>query len=146
MLDHKDEKILKELKKNSRQSTQIISKRVNIPRVTVHDRIKKLLDNEIIKSFTVRMNYHKIDLPTIAFVFIAITPNSTTHRNLAIRISKIPGVYEVHMITGEYDLIVKIRGKDIEEIGKLIIDKIRMMEGVAKSFTSACFETVKEEI
>jgi len=146
MIDKKDEKILIELKKNARQSTKDISKKVKIPRVTVHDRIKKMIDNGIIKSFTVKMDYKKIDLPTNVFVFVAITPNNITHRDLANRISKLPGAYEVHMITGEYDLLIKVKGKNIEEIGKIVIDKIRVMEGVSKSFTSVCLETIKEDV
>ena len=146
MLDKKDEKILSELKKNARQPTKNISKKVNIPRVTVHDRIQKMVQNGIIKLFTVKTDYKKIDLPTNVFVFVAITPNNITHRDLANRISKLPGVLEVHMITGEYDLLIKVKGENIEEIGKIVIDKIRLMEGVSKSFTSVCLETIKEEM
>jgi len=56
-----------------------------------------------------------------------------------------PGVYEVHIVTGEYDLLIKVRGKTIEEIGKLVVDKLRVLQGVWKTHTSACFETIKEE-
>jgi DNA-binding Lrp family transcriptional regulator len=146
MIDEKDQKILTELKKNARQSTKNIANKLKIPRVTVHDRIQKMVDNGIIELFTVKPDYKKIDLPTKVFVFLAITPNNVTHRDLASKISKLPGVYEVHMITGEYDLLVKVRGKNIEEIGRIVIDKLRVMEGVGKSFTSACFETIEEKI
>ncbi|MFE3845309.1 Lrp/AsnC family transcriptional regulator [Thermoplasmatota archaeon] len=60
-------------------------------------------------------------------------------------IARLPGVYEVYMVTGKYDLLVKIRGKSIEDIGKIVIDRIRVLKGVSQTFTSACFETIKED-
>jgi DNA-binding Lrp family transcriptional regulator len=146
MLDDKDIKILNELKDNGRETTKNIGKKVNIPRATVHDRIQRMIQNGIIKKFTVKTDYKKIDLQTTVYVFIAITPNNVTHHELAKKISKLPGVYEVHMITGEYDLLVKVRGKSIEDIGDVVIERLRILEGVGKSFTSACFKTIKEEI
>lgn len=145
MLDNKDKKILAELKKDARKTTTNIAKKTNLKRVTVHDRIQKLIDKGIIESFTTKLNYKNIEMPTKVYLFVTITPNNVTHRDLANIIAKIPGVYEVHMVTGKYDLIVKIRGKSIEDIGKIVIDKIRVLEGVGQTFTSACFETVKEE-
>ena len=84
-------------------------------------------------------------MPTTVFIFLSITPNNVTHQDLAKKISKLPGVYEVHMITGEYDLLVKVRGESIESIGNMVIDKLRKLEGIKNSFTSACFRTIKEE-
>jgi len=146
MLDKKDIKILNELKKNGRETTKNIAKKVNLPRATVHDRIQRMVERGIIKQFTVKTDYKKIDLPTTVFVFLSITPNNVTHQDLAKKISKLPGVYEVYMVTGEYDLLVKVRGESIESIGDIVIDKLRQLEGVGKSFTSACFRTIKEEI
>ena len=64
MIVEKDKKILKELKKNSRNTTKQISSILKIPRVTVHDRIKKMKEKGIIKKFTVSIDYKKIGLPT----------------------------------------------------------------------------------
>jgi len=145
MIDKKDKIILAELKKNARESTKKIATKTEMPRSTIRDRIKKMVNNGVIKSFTIQLGYDKIDLPTTVFVFLSITPNSNIqHRQLASRIAKIPGVYEVYMITGDYDLLIKVRGKSIEDIGKIVIDKFRVLPGVQKSHTSACFEAIKE--
>ena len=72
-------------------------------------------------------------------------PN-VSQRELAKRIAELSGVYEVHIISGEYDLLLKVRGKSLEEIGKLVVDKLRQLKGVGRTLTCACFETVKEEI
>jgi DNA-binding Lrp family transcriptional regulator len=48
------------------------------------------------------------------------------------------------MISGEYDMLLKVRGSSMEEIGKLVIDRLREVKGVARTLTCACFTTVKE--
>ena len=60
MIDEKDKIILDELKKNSRQSTKALASKINIPRVTVHDRIQKMIQHGIIQSFNVNIDYKKI--------------------------------------------------------------------------------------
>ena len=147
MIDKKDKIILTELKKNARNSTKNIATRVKIPRVTVHDRIHKMIERGIIKSFNVTIDYKKIGLSSEVFIFVSFLPNpEVSQRQLAKRIAKLPGVSEVHIISGEYDLLLKVRGKSLEEIGKLVIDKLRQLQGVGRTLTCACFETVKEEI
>jgi len=145
MLDEKDKKILESLKENARETTTNIARKLKLKRVTVHDRIQRLVERDIIQSFTTRLNYKNIDMPTTVFLFISITPNNVAHRDLSEIIARLPGVYEVYMVTGKYDLLVKIRGKSIEDIGKIVIDRIRVLKGVNQTFTSACFETIKED-
>lgn len=147
MIDGKDELILTELKKNARNSTKNIAETIRLPRVTVHDRIQKMSKQGIIKSFTVSIDYKKIGYFTEVFVFISFLPNpDISQRELAQRIAQLPGVYEVHIISGEYDLLLKVREKTLQDIGTLVVDKIRHLKGVGTTLTFACFETIKEDI
>jgi Lrp/AsnC family transcriptional regulator, leucine-responsive regulatory protein len=147
MLDDKDKIIFSQLKENSRQTTKNISTKIKLPRVTVHDRIKKMIDQGIIKAFTTIPDYEKIGLPTKAFIFISFrSDKKISQRELAKRIAKLNGIFEVHIVSGEYDLLIKVRGTSLEEIGKLVVDKLRGLEGVDKTLTFACFETIKEEV
>jgi len=51
------------------------------------------------------------------------------------KLSKLPEVIELHPIFGEYDLIAKIESKDFESIGKIVINKIRTIEGIVDTKT-----------
>ena len=148
MLNEKDKCILAELKKNSRNSTKNIASNVKIPRITVHSRIQKMIDNKIIKSFTVIPDYKKIGLNSTVFVFVSTNPcqSGVPAMPIAKEISKLSGVYEIHIISGEYDFLIKIRGLSFDEIGKHVIAKIKQIKGVGKTLTCACFTTVKEEV
>ena len=56
-IDQKDIQIIEILKSNARLTTKDIAKKVKLPITTVHNRIKKLEINNIIKNFTINLNY-----------------------------------------------------------------------------------------
>ncbi len=145
MLDDKDRVILKELREDAKKTTKQIAANTGIPRTTVHDRITKLETNGVIKRFTVIPDYVRIGEPTTAFVFISYNPTEgSNQREVAERLSQLDGVYEVHMISGDWDILAKVRGRDVETIGQLVIDRLRDIKGVGKTVTSTVFRTVKE--
>ena len=128
MIDDKDISILDELKKNARTSTQQIALTVEMPRVTVHDRIQKMIKNKVIRLFTVLPNYEKLGLNTTVFIFIAFNPceANVSAMKIANIIKEFPGIYEIHIVAGEYDLLIKARGKSFNDIGKSVVSKIRL--------------------
>jgi Lrp/AsnC family transcriptional regulator, leucine-responsive regulatory protein len=144
-LDDKDLAILAELKKDARRSTKAIAKDLNIPRATVHERIKRMMDRGVIKGFTVIPDYTKLGEPVTAFILVSFLSNSTiSQREVGTLIAVIDGVQEVHLISGEHDIIIKVRGESMESIGSLVIDKLRAIPGVGKTMTMASFTTIKD--
>lgn len=147
-LDAIDVKLLNELKENARENIASLSKKLGIPRTTVHYRIKRLVDEGIIEKFTVKPNYKKLDLGgTTAFILARYDPDSgLTQREVAERIAALDGVYEVHIISGEWDMIIKVRAPNAEEVGKIVVDKLREIKGIEQTVTMVSFVTVKEEL
>jgi DNA-binding Lrp family transcriptional regulator len=148
MYDEKDEAILTELQKNARNTTKNIAIQVKMPRITVHDRIQKMIKNGIIKKFSVIPDYEKIGLTTTVFVFIATNPYESLIplTEITKKISTYPGVYEIHIVSGEYDLLIKVRGKSFDDVGKNVVAKIRQIKGIGRTFTCPCFTSIKEEV
>ncbi|MDD5502757.1 MAG: Lrp/AsnC family transcriptional regulator [Candidatus Thermoplasmatota archaeon] len=147
MIDDKDKVILGALKEDSRKNTKSIAEELLLPRITVHERIKRMMERGIIKKFTALEDYKQTGLPITAFIFLSFdqTDKEISQRDLARKIGNLPGVFEVHIMAGEWDLLIKVRAGSVEEISKMIIDKMRVMGGVGKTVTAMCFETVKEE-
>ena len=145
-IDETDERIIEELKKDSRQSTADISRRTGIARMTVHERIRRLKEKGVIRKFSIGLDQAKLGRPTTALLLVSYSPgHKLPQQKLAEKIAKLPGVYAVHIIAGEWDMLVKVRGASVEEIGKLVVNRIRELEGVYKTFTMTCFETMSEE-
>lgn len=146
MLDEKDRQILEELRADSKKTTKEIAERTGIPRTTVHDRIHKMETGGVIRRFTVVPSYELIGEPTTAFVFISYNhTQGANQKELAAELSKLQGVYEVHMISGDWDILAKVRGENVERIGELVTEKLRQLPGVGRTVTCAVFRTVKEE-
>lgn len=145
-MDMKDIAIIEELKKNARKKVNEIAKEVNLPRTTTAERIKKMVKEGVIRKFTAVLNYEKLGMSIVAFILVSFIPNpKISQRELARKIARIKNVHEVYIIAGEWDLLLKVRGKNMQEIGCLILDKLRSMEGVGKTMTCTCFSVVKEE-
>lgn len=145
MLDEKDSLILEKLVEDSRRTTKAIARELEIPRATVHDRIAKMEQKGVIRRYTAVPDYSQLGVGVSAFILVQFAPEAgMSQRETADEIATISGIYEVHMISGEYDMILKVRGASMEEIGSLVIDKLREVKGVSRTLTCAVFTTVKE--
>lgn len=145
MLDEKDSAILDQLMKDSRKTTKAIARTLRIPRATVHDRIVKLEQRGVVRKYTAVPDYSHLGLGVSAFVLVQFEPaGGVSQRETAEEIAKIQGIFEVHMISGEWDMLLRVRGSSMEDIGRLVIDRLREVHGVARTLTCACFTTVKE--
>ena len=145
MLDEKDTMILEELMKDSRKSTKAIAHNLKLPRATVHDRIVKMEQRKVVRKYTAVPDYGQLGLGVTSFILVQFEPEKgISQRDTADEISELPGIFEVHMISGEYDMLLQVRGASMVEIGKLVIDRLRDVKGVSRTLTCACFTTVKE--
>ena len=145
MLDPKDEKILRLLVSDGRKSVVEISKELDLPRATVQERVKRLVDSGAIRRFVAIPDYAMIGKQVTAYIFVSFrSEGSVSQRNLAEEVSRIPGVYEVAVISGEWDILLKVRAGSVEEIGKLVVDKLRATKGVEKTETCVAFQSIKE--
>ena len=146
-MDPKDQKILEALLEDGRKSVVEISDELGFPRATVQERLKKMLRSGVIRKFAAIPDYGKIGKQVTAFIFVNFTSGgNVSQRHLAENISKIPGVYEVSVISGEWDILLKVRAGSVEEIGALVVDRLRATKGIEKTETSVVFQTISENI
>ena len=142
-MDDVDTAILRSLIKNSRISLSQMSKEIDVPDATISNRLKKL-ENDVIKHYTVILDWQKIglDITTI----IIIQTESELHESVKEELSKLDEVSEVYSVSGEYDILIKVWVPNIEELNKLMNSKIRSIEGVEDLTEMIVMERVKEEM
>jgi len=150
-LDEKDVAILALIQENSKLTANQIAKKVNAPITTVFAKTKRMEEMGIIKQYRAILSPEKLNLATAAFILAAVSyraknENQTpiSQRQVAEEIALFPEVQEVHIITGDWDLLVKLRAENVDAIGKFVVDKLRLIKGLEKSLTCMVFETVKE--
>lgn len=133
-LDKKDLKIIEILKEDSSLSTHKISKKTHIPITTIHNRIKKLKQEGIIKNFTLNLDQEKLGNSISAFLMIDVDASSKTveinQRDIIKKLSHLDEVENAYIVTGVADIVAKVHVKGIKELNELILEKIRKMHGL----------------
>ncbi|NLE03867.1 MAG: Lrp/AsnC family transcriptional regulator [Crenarchaeota archaeon] len=149
-LDEKDLAILALIQENSQLTAKQIAKKIDAPLTTVFAKIKRMQDQGIIKSYRAILAPEKLGVGTSAFILVSVSYQSKTdglpisQRTVAEEIARFAEVQEVHIITGDWDLLIKLQATSVDSIGKFVVDKLRPIKGLEKTLTCMIFETVKE--
>ena len=135
-MDVVDFKILEHLKENSRKSFNDISDDVKKTEATVRRRVKKLVDDGIIKKFTIE---YKIDTKPKIYATIKIEPDFKEIKRILKELIEIEEVSNIWRLSGECGLLLKVDIDSIEKFNPLIEDKISQITGV--KIIETCFIT-----
>jgi Lrp/AsnC family leucine-responsive transcriptional regulator len=149
-LDEKDTKILKLLQTDCRTAAREIARKIGSPITTVYSKIKRMEELGIIKQYRAILDSRTLDKGTTAFILVSFAyrpggrEKPLSQRDVAKQIAAIPEVQEVHIITGGWDILIKARTDHVDTLGKLVMDKLRTVEGVENTLSCIVYETVKE--
>ena len=148
-LDPKDAAILKMIQEDCHLRAREISSRIGLPITTVFAKIKRLERLGIIKGYHAILDAAKLNSGTTAFIlasfaYVSRGEKAMSQREVASRIAEFPEVQEVHIISGDWDILMKIKERDVESIGKFVVDKLRLVKGIEKTLTCLVFESEKE--
>lgn len=150
-LDDKDIAILLLIQENSKLTANQIAKKTNTPITTIFAKTKRMEELGIIKQYRAILSPEKLNFATAAFILASVSYGGTksdntplSQRDVAEEIARFPEVQEVHIITGDWDLLVKLRAESVDAIGKFVVDKLRRIKGLEKTLTCMVFETIKE--
>lgn len=138
-LDEKDEAILQSLEIDSRKGTQAIADSLSLPRVTVHDRIRRLKEKGVIKRFTIQRNPRAVGLDLRAFIFIRCERGQVDRRDVAEQLIALPFCIRVSIITGDWDLLVEVVASSMDTLGDAILDQLSKVSGVSSTQTMVSF-------
>lgn len=141
-LDDKDHKIIEKLRLNSRSSVRDIAKATGIRPSTVHERIRRLVDNGVIERFTLKLNNEAMGESFIVFMLVSGTPSTYVGAPLLSN----PRIKEVFGITGECDMLMKLKFKDVAEFNDFIIKFREENKEVTKTVTMVATVNLKEEL
>lgn len=146
-LDRKDLAILDALRADSKLSIKRIAAKVKVPITTVHNRIKKMEREGVIKNYTVNVDNRLLGKNMAAYVLITVDYKllkqiNSTQYELAKRIKANPLVEEASMVTGATDILVKVRTADIEQLSDFVTKLLRNVDGVEKTQTAVILTEV----
>lgn len=143
-LDNIDILIINSLIQNGRKSFRQIAKEIKFSGPTVEAHFNKLIKLGIIKNIVPIFDLSKIQNYVSVFVFIKILDPSRSY-DIAKEISPLSEIKSVHMLTGEYNLLVKLVGEFPEHIEEFIRTKISAIKGITSVNYQIITRTIKED-
>lgn len=144
-LDSIDLNILRELAEDARVALSVISTRVNLSIPAVGERIKKLENGGYIEKYTVILNPEKFNKTLTCFTFISLRYSEAELESFKEFVQSNPEIMECHLITGEYEYILKIVTDSSHSLGDLL-DSLRKRADVLTSSTSISLSTLKSKV
>tara|TARA_Y100000034_G_C6860189_1_gene391398 strand:- start:756 stop:1208 length:453 start_codon:yes stop_codon:yes gene_type:complete len=122
-----------------------IAKKIKEPSTTIHYNIKKLEKEGAIKSYKAVFDYKKIDEGHVTFILVNLADdNYGEPEGVAKEIAKDPRVESIDICTGDYELIIKLRTKDIDEYYEWIKHTVNKYK-FSKSYSITSLKQIKTE-
>lgn len=143
MLDDVDKKILDILQKDCQTSLSDIAVGLEIPKSTVHYRIKRLVVEKIISGYHAKVNFSKLGDDFQAIIQIRAKYSKDYVKEVGEMLSKIPGIWAVYNVLGEYDFVVMMRAVNREELMNQI-EKMRESGQLERTNTTVIARIIKE--
>jgi Lrp/AsnC family leucine-responsive transcriptional regulator len=144
-LDRVDRKILEELQKNGRISYVDLGERVGLSTSPCLERVRRLEQDQYIQGYTAILNPDLLDAGLMVYVEIKLEYESRQifekFKRAALRI---PYLLECHLLSGDFDYLMKIRVSDMQEYRELLGEILRDLPGVRDTRSYMVMEVIKE--
>jgi len=147
VLDRSDRRILSVLQKDGRLSMKELSEQVGLSITPCIERVKKMERDGVISGYYARLNPVALDTPLLMFVQITLSNKSgEVFDQFRREVLRIPQVLECHLVSGDFDYIIKVRMHEISEYRKLLGDILLQLPGAVQSKSYVVMEEIKETL
>ncbi|WP_162224403.1 Lrp/AsnC family transcriptional regulator [Halorussus amylolyticus] len=141
-LDETDYAIIEALQEDARTPFSEIARRINMSSATVHDRVNRMEDAGVIEGYHAKVDPKMLDYDISAVVGLQVEQGQ--EQDTLDRLRDIPGVQEVHLTTGSWDVMMKVYAEDADRLRKLMFENVAQMDGFARSQTMVILGTSYE--
>lgn len=121
--DPLDMSILQALTKNARTPYLEIARDFGVSGAAVHQRVQRLLANKVIIGSQCQLEPTALGFNVMAFIGVSAMPGTDIER-LAEELAQIEEITECHIVTGRFDIIVKLNAPDNRTMLELIRDRM----------------------
>lgn len=146
-LDRLDRRILALLQADGRMSMKDLAETVGLTITPCIERVKRMERDGIILGYYARLN--PTMLGSALLVFVEITLNNKAGNmfdQFRREVLRIPEVMECHLVSGDFDYLLKARIREIGEYRRLLGDILLQLPGAAQSKSYVVMEEIKETL
>ncbi|PJE78815.1 Leucine-responsive regulatory protein [invertebrate metagenome] len=144
-LDRIDRNILRHLQDQGRISYVDLAEKVGLSTTPCMERVKRLEREGIIQGYTVRLDPEALQAGLLIFVEISLsTKSADIFEDFKKAVTKLPNVLECHLVSGQFDYLVKARISEMSSYRELLGDILLKLPGVRESKSYIVMEELKE--
>eukprot|EP00611_Tribonema_gayanum_P031266 TRINITY_DN8981_c0_g1_i1.p1 TRINITY_DN8981_c0_g1~~TRINITY_DN8981_c0_g1_i1.p1 ORF type:complete len:178 (+),score=18.31 TRINITY_DN8981_c0_g1_i1:58-534(+) len=138
-LDKLDYQIIQEMMENAEISYADLGKKLFVSGGTIHVRIKKLEELNVVKGKKLPVDLKALGYDVIAFIGVYLE-KSSLYDTVAKELKKIPQIVRLNYTTGNYSMFAEIVCKDIQELRYVLHDELQKIKGIERTETFISLE------
>ncbi|MEO7489891.1 MAG: Lrp/AsnC family transcriptional regulator [Ferruginibacter sp.] len=145
VLDTKDLAILQLLQKNARITVKEISEQVHLSTTPVHERIKRMEANGVIKQYATLLDHNKVKKGLMVICYVSLKEHSKKAGVKFIdTIQALSEVIECFSISGEFDFMLKVVCEDMNAYYNFHVNKLSQVENMGKVQSTFVMGIIKQ--
>ncbi|HZZ96805.1 MAG TPA: Lrp/AsnC family transcriptional regulator [Jatrophihabitantaceae bacterium] len=137
-LDEVDRGIVDALRADGRLSMRALATRLHISRAGVYSRVERLERDGVITGYSATVDPLRLGRSLSAYVNLKVAQQSW--KTLRKRVLAIDDVDHAALVSGEYDIVLLVRTRDIETLRDLVLTRLQDMPEVLATQTVLIFD------
>jgi Lrp/AsnC family transcriptional regulator, leucine-responsive regulatory protein len=146
-LDDKDYQILTLLQRNAKLTVREIAHEINLSPTPVHERIKRLEANRIIKQYVTLIDHAALEERIVVICYVSLKEHTKKGGGIFIdAIHELDEVIECYNISGKFDFMLKVIVKNMAAYHRFHVHKLSEIEGISTIQTVFVMDVIKENL
>ncbi len=146
-MDAIDKKILRTLARQGRLTNAELAEKVGLSPSPCWTRVKRLEQASVIRGYAALLDQAALGLPDTVFIEVMMERHDEAQlRRFEEAVADIPEILECHLVTGEYDYVIKAAVGGTMGYERLLRDRLYRLPGVRHTRTSFALRCLKREL
>lgn len=133
-LDKLDLQLITEMMQDAQVSYADLGKKLFVSAGTIHVRIKKLQEHDIVKGTRLNVDLKKLGYDVTAFVGIYLE-KSSLYDTVAKELQRIPEIVRLNYTTGNYSMFIEVVCRDMNQLRYVLHDALQKIKGIERTET-----------
>ena len=143
-MDAIDKKLLGLLQEDTKKTTKELSMVLNLSVTAVYERIKKLEREGVISKYVAILDRNKVEKAFVVFCHIKLIQHTKDLiHTFESEVVKLNEVLECFHVSGDYDYILKVHVKDMDEFREFMVTKLTGLKHIGSTHSSFMIGEVK---
>ena len=144
-LDERDLAILRILQQNARATVKEIADQINLSTTPVHERIKRLESQGVIKQYATLLQPAKVQKGLMVICYVSLKQhNKSAGAKFIKSILEMPEVIECYNISGEFDFMLKVVAEHMDDYYHFHVNKLSQAENIGHLQSVFVMGVIKE--